>query len=147
MGSGLSSSLFRPTTHRVQVTRVSEPPIIIPPHAWVAFSEGWQDPWPSLTMDEVMDELRGPVAWVADGTVTPALSNAELQAILDEEAVGGVPRSFQPGSGKAMIGVCGGNIRVGLVMGFAADRIRGWWDFGAVAGWGKRAMCVRFHDP
>jgi hypothetical protein len=42
----------------------------------------------ALTMDEVMDELRGPVAWVADGTVTPALSNAELQAILDEE-VGG----------------------------------------------------------
>jgi hypothetical protein len=30
-----------------------------------------------------------PVAWVADGTVTPALSNAELYAILDEEAVGG----------------------------------------------------------
>jgi hypothetical protein len=30
-----------------------------------------------------------PVAWEADGTVTPALSNAELQAILDEEEVGG----------------------------------------------------------
>jgi hypothetical protein len=46
-----------------------------------------------------------------------------------------------------MIGVLDGNIWVGMIRGFAADGIRGWWDFGAVAGWGKWAMCVRFHDP
>ena len=28
-----------------------------------------------------------PVAWEADGSVTPALSNAELQAILEEEEI------------------------------------------------------------
>jgi hypothetical protein len=31
-----------------------------------------------------------PVAWEADGTVTPARSNAELYAILEEEELGGL---------------------------------------------------------
>lgn len=38
----------------------------IPPHAWEAFSEGWRDPWPALTLNEVMDDLRGPVALPPD---------------------------------------------------------------------------------
>lgn len=33
----------------------------IPPQAWEEFSTGWKDPWPGLTMNEVMDDLRGPV--------------------------------------------------------------------------------------
>ncbi|MCX6937084.1 MAG: AbrB/MazE/SpoVT family DNA-binding domain-containing protein [Verrucomicrobia bacterium] len=33
----------------------------IPPQAWEAFSQGWKDPWPGLTTNEVMDDLRGPV--------------------------------------------------------------------------------------
>jgi AbrB family looped-hinge helix DNA binding protein len=38
----------------------------IPPHAWEAFSQGWQDPWPGLTLNEVMDDLRGAVALPPD---------------------------------------------------------------------------------
>ncbi len=34
---------------------------VIPPEAWEAFTNGWEDPWPGRTMDEVMDDLRGPV--------------------------------------------------------------------------------------
>jgi len=34
---------------------------VIPPEAWEALGKGWRDPWPGLAMDEVMDELRGPV--------------------------------------------------------------------------------------
>ncbi len=33
----------------------------IPPQAWEEFGKGWKDPWPGLAMDEVMDDLRGPV--------------------------------------------------------------------------------------
>ena len=34
----------------------------IPPQAWKEFGQGWKDPWPeSLTNEEVMDDLRGPV--------------------------------------------------------------------------------------
>lgn len=34
----------------------------IPPQAWEQFGKGWKDPWPAtMTIDEVMDELRGPV--------------------------------------------------------------------------------------
>ncbi|MEX1118125.1 MAG: AbrB/MazE/SpoVT family DNA-binding domain-containing protein [Terrimicrobiaceae bacterium] len=31
----------------------------IPPQAWEDFGKGWKDPWADLSMDEVMDELRG----------------------------------------------------------------------------------------
>ena len=34
----------------------------IPPEAWEQFGQGWKDPWVGLSMDEVMDELRGEVA-------------------------------------------------------------------------------------
>ena len=34
----------------------------IPPQAWEEFGKGWTDPWPEKPMDEVMDDLRGPVA-------------------------------------------------------------------------------------
>jgi AbrB family looped-hinge helix DNA binding protein len=33
----------------------------IPPEAWEEVGKGWKDPWPGMTMDEVMDELRGSV--------------------------------------------------------------------------------------
>ena len=34
----------------------------IPPKAWEEFGQGWKDPWPeTMAMDEVMDDLRGPV--------------------------------------------------------------------------------------
>lgn len=34
----------------------------IPPKAWEEFGQGWKDPWPAtMNMDEVMDDLRGPV--------------------------------------------------------------------------------------
>ena len=33
----------------------------IPPEAWEEFGKGWKDPWPEMDMDEVMDDLRGPV--------------------------------------------------------------------------------------
>jgi hypothetical protein len=50
----------------VQVTLTSERSITVAPDAWEAFVEGWQDPWSGLTMNEVMDELRGPVAMPSD---------------------------------------------------------------------------------
>jgi len=34
---------------------------VISPEAWEEFGKGWQDPWPGMTTEEVMDELRGPV--------------------------------------------------------------------------------------
>ena len=34
----------------------------ISPAAWEQFGQGWKDPWAGLSMDEVMDDLRGPVA-------------------------------------------------------------------------------------
>ena len=34
----------------------------IPPQAWEQFGKGWKDPWADMTMAEVMDDLRGPVA-------------------------------------------------------------------------------------
>jgi AbrB family looped-hinge helix DNA binding protein len=33
----------------------------IPAQAWEEFAKGWKEPWPGLTMNEVMDDLRGPV--------------------------------------------------------------------------------------
>lgn len=34
----------------------------ISPQAWEEFGQGWKDPWPeSMTIEEVMDDLRGPV--------------------------------------------------------------------------------------
>lgn len=34
----------------------------IPPKAWEEFGQGWKDPWSAtMNMDEVMDDLRGPV--------------------------------------------------------------------------------------
>ena len=33
----------------------------IPPHAWEQFGKGWNEPWPDMAMDKVMDDLRGPV--------------------------------------------------------------------------------------
>ncbi len=33
----------------------------IPPEAWEEFGKGWTDPWPGKSVDEVMNELRGPV--------------------------------------------------------------------------------------
>jgi AbrB family looped-hinge helix DNA binding protein len=33
----------------------------IPPEAWEHFGEQWQDPWPELGVEAVLDELRGPV--------------------------------------------------------------------------------------
>jgi hypothetical protein len=66
MGLDLSSSLFWPIVHRVQVTLSSEGQITVPPDVWEAFVEGWQDAWRDLTMNEVMDDLRGPVALPPD---------------------------------------------------------------------------------
>ncbi len=66
MGLDLSSSLFWQIVHRVQVTLTFEGQITIPPDVWEAFVEGWRDPWAGLTMHEVMDELRGPVALPPD---------------------------------------------------------------------------------
>lgn len=34
---------------------------VIPLEAWDDFGKGWKDPWPAMTMDEVMEDLRGPV--------------------------------------------------------------------------------------
>ena len=34
---------------------------IIPPHAWDAFVQNWEDPFVGLKTDAVMDALRGPV--------------------------------------------------------------------------------------
>ena len=64
--SDLSSSRFWLIVHRVQVTHAFKGQITIPHDAWEAFSEGWKDPWAGLTMNEVMDELRGPVALPPD---------------------------------------------------------------------------------
>lgn len=33
----------------------------ISPDAWIQFSEEWTDPWPDLTAEAVLQELRGPV--------------------------------------------------------------------------------------
>jgi hypothetical protein len=38
----------------------------IPPQAWEEFGKGWKDPWPDMTMDQVMDDLRGPVELPSD---------------------------------------------------------------------------------
>lgn len=34
---------------------------VIPPEAWEEFGKKARDPWGDMTMEEVMDELRGPV--------------------------------------------------------------------------------------
>ena len=34
----------------------------ISPQAWEEFGKGWKDPWGDTAMDEVMDDLRSPVA-------------------------------------------------------------------------------------
>ncbi len=34
----------------------------IQPRAWEEVGKEWTDPWPNLSMAEVMDDLRGPVA-------------------------------------------------------------------------------------
>lgn len=33
----------------------------IPPEAWEAARKNWKDPYPGLTVMEILDELRGPV--------------------------------------------------------------------------------------
>lgn len=33
----------------------------ISPEAWEHFGEQWQDPWPEMGVEAVLDELRGPV--------------------------------------------------------------------------------------
>lgn len=33
---------------------------VITPEAWEKFREGWVDPWPGMSIEEVMEELRGP---------------------------------------------------------------------------------------
>lgn len=33
----------------------------IPPEAWENLRKGWKDPYPGLSVEEVLDELRGPV--------------------------------------------------------------------------------------
>jgi len=33
----------------------------ISPQAWEEFSEGWKDPWPGLSTNEVLEEIRAPV--------------------------------------------------------------------------------------
>ena len=38
----------------------------IPTQAWEEFGKGWKDPWPDMTMDQVMDDLRGPVELPSD---------------------------------------------------------------------------------
>ncbi len=39
---------------------------IIPPQAWEEFGKGWKDPWPDMTMEQMMDDLRGPVELPSD---------------------------------------------------------------------------------
>ncbi len=34
--------------------------------AWDEFSEGWKEPWPGMTMDQVMDDFRGQVELPSD---------------------------------------------------------------------------------
>lgn len=34
---------------------------VIPPEAWEEFGKKARDPWGNMTMEQVMDELRGPV--------------------------------------------------------------------------------------
>jgi len=34
----------------------------ISPKAWEEFCKGWKDPWVGMSMDEVLNELRGEVA-------------------------------------------------------------------------------------
>jgi hypothetical protein len=45
----------------MQATVTSKRQSTIPPQAWEEFAKGWKDPWPVLSTDEVMDDLRGPV--------------------------------------------------------------------------------------
>jgi len=33
----------------------------IAPEAWERFGKKWQDPWPGLGVEQVLDEIRGPV--------------------------------------------------------------------------------------
>lgn len=33
----------------------------IAPEAWEKFGEQWKDPWPGRDVEEVLDEIRGPV--------------------------------------------------------------------------------------
>ena len=33
---------------------------VISPDAWEEFGKGWQDPWPGLPTEAVMEDLRGP---------------------------------------------------------------------------------------
>ena len=42
-------------------------------------------------------------AWELDGTVTPARSNAELYAILEEEELGGLAGMRRRGGGCAVV--------------------------------------------
>lgn len=44
-----------------------------------------------------------PVAWEVDGTVTPARSNAELYAILEEDDVGGLAGWRRRGGGCGVV--------------------------------------------
>ena len=55
-----------PSSYVEETASVLKATRMIPPDAWEAFSEGWQDPWSGLIMNEVMDELRGPVALPPD---------------------------------------------------------------------------------
>ncbi len=34
---------------------------VISPEAWENFGAGWRDPWPGRKVQDIMDELRGPV--------------------------------------------------------------------------------------
>ena len=34
---------------------------VIPPDAWEKFRAGWKDPFPGQSVQEIMDDLRGPV--------------------------------------------------------------------------------------
>lgn len=33
----------------------------IPPEAWSEFGRNTKDPWPNMELDQILDELRGPV--------------------------------------------------------------------------------------
>lgn len=40
----------------------------IPADAWDGLAEDWRDPWPSKSVEEVLDELRGAVELPLDGS-------------------------------------------------------------------------------